>query len=387
MAVVGMRGTGSYSADERPKNYRGVLLLLKPNTEAPLTAMLGQLADAPTDDPEFKCFLKGLPTQRAVVSATVNSTATTITMKGTGSQTIFKPGHAVMVETTGEVVWVTSSSTAKTIVVERGKGSTKAAIATDAGLFILGTHHEEGASVPAAITYDPTVVTNYTQIFRTVGDITGTALSTRLRYADNPMVEMKREMLEIHSIEMEKQFLFGSGVEDTGGTNPERTTKGAFFFITTNVHDFQDAVTIEDWEIALEADFADGMNEKLLLCGNRVLTIANQLGRTHGQITIAPRAETFGLQIMTWITPFGTIQLKQHPLLSKNPTFKDWAFLFETSKLRYRYLRGRDTKYLRNRQSPGDDANKDEFLTECGLEIDFEQYHAVMKNMSALAAP
>jgi len=363
-----------------------VLLLLKPNTEAPLTAMLGQLKDAPTDDPEFNCFIKGLPTQRAVVSATVNSTATTITLQGAGSQTVFKPGHAVMIETTGEVVWVSSASTAKTIVVERGKGSTKAAIATGAGLMILGTHHEEGASVPSAITYDPTVVTNYTQIFRTVGDITGTAMATRLRYADNPLIEMKREMLEIHAIEMEKQFLFGSGVEDTTGNQPERTTKGIFFFVTTNVHNFADAVDVDDWEDALEDDFEDGSNEKLLLTGNRLLNVINKLGRAHGTINVAPSAETFGMRIMTYITPFGTLQMRQHPLLSKNPTFKDWGFTLDTNRLMYRYLRGRDTKYLRNRQSPGDDANKDEFLTECGLEVDFETYHAVLKNASALAA-
>lgn len=52
MPVLGMRGTGTFSADERPKNYRGVLLLNKPNTLAPLTALLGQLRNEPTDDPK-----------------------------------------------------------------------------------------------------------------------------------------------------------------------------------------------------------------------------------------------------------------------------------------------------------------------------------------------
>lgn len=385
MAVAGLRGTGSYSAEERPTNYRGVLLLLKPNTAAPLTALTGAMRDMPTDDPEFNCFLKGLPVQRAVVSATVNTTATTITLQGAGSQLIFKQGHAIINEATQEVMWVVSTPSDKTIVVERGKGSTRAAIATNAGLMILGTHHEEGAPVPSAITYDPSVVTNYTQIFRTSLDLTGTAQATRLRYADNPMIEMKRETLEIHAIELEKQFFFGSGVEDLAGSQPERTTRGLFFFITTNVTDFLDAVTMDDWHSYLEDVFEDGENEKMHFCGNRQLTIFQKLAASEGHINIAPRQDDYGLKVLTWITPFGTLAIKQHPLFSKNPTFQDWGFTLEMTKLHYRHLRGRDTKYLRNRQSPGDDATKDEFLTECGLEVDFEQYHGVSKNFSALA--
>lgn len=384
MAVAGLRGTGSYNADERPTNYRGVLALLNPNTQAPLTALTGSMRDMPTDDPEFNCFIKGLPVQRAVVSATVNTTATTITLQGTGSQLIFKAGHAIINELTQEVMWVVSTPSNKTIVVERAKGSTAAAIATSAGLMILGTHHMEGAGVPTAISYDPTVVTNYTQIFRTAIDLTGTAQATRLRYADNPMIELKRESLEIHAIEEEKQFFFGSGVEDLTGAQPERTTKGLFFFLTTNVADFQDAVTSDDWNAYLEDVFEDGNNEKLHFCGNRQVSIFQRLAESQGHINISPRQDDFGIKVLTWITPFGTLAIKQHPLFSKNPTFNDWGFTLEMTKIHYRYLRGRDTKYLRNRQSPGDDATKDEFMTECGLEIDFESYHGVTQNFSAL---
>ena len=387
MAVAGLRGSGSYNADERPTNYRGVLALLNPNTKAPLTCLTGAMRDMPTDDPEYNCFVKPLPAQRAVVSATVNTTVTTITLQGTGSQTVFKVGHAIINEATQEVMWVTDAATDKQILVERGKGSTAAAIATSAGLMVLGSHHEEGASVPAAITYDPTVVTNFTQIFRTVIDITGTAQATRLRYVDNPLVELKREALEIHAIEMEKQFFFGSGVEGTAESGQkQRTTKGLFFFISTNVTDFADSATIEDWEGYLEDVFEDGNNEKMHFLGNRQLRILNSMARGHGEININPRTDAFGLQVMTWITPFGTLALTQHPLFSKNTTINDWEFTVDMTKVYYRYLRGRDTKYLQNRQSPGDDANKDEFLTECGLEIDFEQYHGVAQNLSAFAA-
>lgn len=52
-AVLGLRGTGDFSTDERPKNWRETLLYLFPNGDAPLTALLAKMKSEATDDPEF----------------------------------------------------------------------------------------------------------------------------------------------------------------------------------------------------------------------------------------------------------------------------------------------------------------------------------------------
>src|SRR5690348_18263722 len=41
--VLGLRGTGSWSSDERPKNYRELILLLFPNSPLSLTALMSKL--------------------------------------------------------------------------------------------------------------------------------------------------------------------------------------------------------------------------------------------------------------------------------------------------------------------------------------------------------
>ena len=384
MAVAGLRGSGNFTADERPKNYRGVLLLLKPNTRAPLTALTGVARSESTDDPEFKVFTKGLPAQRGTVSGTPNTTVTTITLQAaTSDNSIFKIGHAVINERTGEVVWVTALDSTTGIVVNRAQGSTATAMAAGDGLLIIGSTHQENAGVPTAISYDPTVVTNYTQIFRNSLNMSGTALATRLRYADDPKVEKKREILELHAIEMEKQFFFGSGVEENGSTaTAQRTTKGLFFFITSNVTDFADAVDIDSLENHLEDLFENGSDQKILFAGNRLLNVINKAARVWGSIQIMPTSETFGMRILNWITPYGELAIRQHPLFSNNPTFNDWGFGVDMTSIVYRYLRGRDTQYLENRQSPGTDGQIDEFLTESGLEVQFEETHGIVKNGS-----
>ena len=39
MAVAGLRGTGDWATDERPKNFREMILWRNPNGMAPLTAL------------------------------------------------------------------------------------------------------------------------------------------------------------------------------------------------------------------------------------------------------------------------------------------------------------------------------------------------------------
>lgn len=385
MAVLGMRGTGSFDSDARPKNYRETILLLFPNASAPLTAFLSKIQDEQTDSVEFKWFEKGLPAQTAVVSGSQTDSDTSIEIATAADYKKFKPGHVVLNTRTLELVWVTAVASGVLTVV-RGKGATAAAMNNTDVLLIVGSAHEEGASVPVAVSYDPSVVTNYTQIFRNSIDITGTMKQENIRYSDGQALkELKREALEVHSIEMERAFLWGGSVEDTTGAQAKRTTKGLINFISTNVYDALDAVSIGDWENWLEGVFKNGSSEKLLLAGARAINVLNQLARNHYTVNAVPKDQTYGMNLQEYITPFGNLMIKQHPLLSSTTAFQDWAFALDPKHIKYRYLRGRDTQYLENRQSPGDDAQTSEFLTECGLELNHESAHGVAKNMSAVA--
>ena len=53
MAFLGMRGTGDWVADQRPKSWREFILYEYPNGSAPLTAITAKLKSEQIDDPEF----------------------------------------------------------------------------------------------------------------------------------------------------------------------------------------------------------------------------------------------------------------------------------------------------------------------------------------------
>jgi len=52
-AIQGMRGTGSWGADPRPKSYRETILYLYPHGKSVLVPMTSKLREESVDDPEL----------------------------------------------------------------------------------------------------------------------------------------------------------------------------------------------------------------------------------------------------------------------------------------------------------------------------------------------
>ncbi len=52
-AVAGLRGTGDWGTDERPKNFREMILWRNPNGTAPIFALMARVQKESVNDPEF----------------------------------------------------------------------------------------------------------------------------------------------------------------------------------------------------------------------------------------------------------------------------------------------------------------------------------------------
>ena len=418
MAFLGMRGTGDWATDERPYNWRQGILFLYPNGSAPLTALLSKMGEESVDDPQFHWWTKSLASQRATVTGVYTSVnlSSAYTSGGTAGQTLyvkmseadadqFRAGHQVLlrcstdldVDVNGKVTAVFKDGASSYIAVkllEADDNSASHDLSDCNTALIIGNINPEGGATPDAIAYDPTKLYNYTQIFRTPLEITRTAQKTKLRTAD-AYKEAKREALEIHSIEMEKAFLFGKKSESTGANGkPERTTDGLISCIkdnaTTNLFNFVTDTDYsgqtwiqggEDWlDESLEVIFRYGSNEKLAFCGSGAVLGINRIAKSSGNINLTPRDIGYGLKVMEWLTPFGVIYLKTHPLLSYEATNRNMMVVFEPAKLKYRYID--DTTFKKDRQDPGTDGSKDEYLTECGLEYHHPSAFGILNGMN-----
>lgn len=423
MAFLGMRGTGDWATDERPMNYRESILYLYPNGSAPLTGIMSKLSNEKVDDPHFHWWTKLLPQQGGSITAgnvysdsglssayvsggVVGSIlyikmAASATLSASGNPVAgvdeFRPGHQVTIRLTtdltltcnAKVVEVVSNGTSSYLAVkllEADDNSTPGnTLASADTVFITGNLNPEGGAMPESIEYDPTEWDNYTQIFRTPMSITRTAKRTKLRTGD-AYKKIKREALELHSIEMERGFLWGIPTQNTGfNGKPERTTMGLINAIKigapSNVFDFKSDANFagddwmtggEDWlDTSLEVIFRYGSMEKLAFVGSGTLLAIQKLAKATGQINLVPTTTDYGIEIIKWITPFGVINLKTHPLFSANPADRNTMIVFEPEKLIYRYID--DTTFYADgeQQNTGRnhiDGTEEEYLTEAGLE-------------------
>jgi len=408
-AFLGMRGTGDWSdSDMRPKNWREGVLWLYPNGDAPLTAILSKLSEEKVDDPEYYWWTQGLPTQAGAITDIFTDAvmATSYTSGGAAGDVLyvqvaaatmdhFREGHIALMRYTsdyavdcrGRVLSTTSNGADSQIAVkllEADDGSTNDLSDADR-ILVIGNSNPEGAPMPAAIAYDPTKYYNYTQIFRTPLSITRTARLTRLRTGD-AYKKAKRECLELHSIEMEKGYLWGIATEGTGANGkPERTTAGLIPSIVANggivsdfatQTDFTDVTWLdagEEWlDFNLEQVFRYGSDERLAFCGSGVILQINKLVKEYGNYTFTPKTTSYGIRVMEWVTPFGVIHLKRHPLFSYEVTNRNTMVCFEPRDLTYRYIT--DTTFYpdpdkKNTGRGRIDGTDEEYLTECGLEF------------------
>jgi len=411
MAFLGMRGTGDWATDERPLNWRQGILYLYPNGTAPLTAILSKMGESKVDDPQFHWWTKTLATQRATITGRyTNAVLDAAYVSGAVAGDVlylkmsaadsghFREGHQVLlrdasdltVDVNAKVVDVVTNGASSYIAAklleddDNGTGGTHDLSDCDTAL-ICGNINAEGAPIPDAIAYDPTKWYNYTQIFRTPLEITRTAMRTKLRTADS-YKEAKREALELHSIEMEKAFLYGIRSENTGSNGkPERTTGGLLWAIragaSDNVNDFSLNTDYsgqtwlqggEDWlDSYLELVFRYGSQDKLAFVGSGAMLGVQKLAKTYGNIQLQPTTTSYGIKVVQWITPFGVISMKIHPLFSYEATTRNAMLIFEPAMLKYRFID--DTMFkpdpaMKKAGFTAYDGTKEEWLTECGLE-------------------
>jgi len=256
-------------------------------------------------------------------------------------------------------------------------------------LLIIGTASVEGATSNAARTYNPTKVSNYTQIFRESVDASGTWLSSSNMSSPHDWpYQHKKKGIE-HLLEIEYSGLFGTPADGT-----QRTSGGLLNFLTSNNQDAGGTLSETELETFVRtiAGPRGGNANLTLFASPLVVSVINNfaIGRLQVIQSDSGKAPTYGVKVMQYVSAHGTLSLVSHPLLA-GAVYGGYAIAvdFKTDNLvRYRFLNGdgpgpsRDTKLLTNRQANDADGQKDEWLTECGWEIAQPARHGVLTGVT-----
>ena len=400
--VGGLRGTGDFGTDERPKDFREMILFMEPQGSSPITALTSKAKKKSVSDPEFAWWNETNTLIRLQVNGALVAGDTTVVVDSAdpgastlninrGTATNLKAGDLLMVEPTTdsttfapEVIMVTAVASDTSFTVRRGQsGTTAASIANDAYLLLIGSAYAEGGTAPRAVSRNPVKFSNYTQIFKDSYELTKTADATRFRTGEPWSQDKKRKLFD-HYMKIEWSFMFGQKSESTtsdengkpirflGGLaqqipSTRKTVFSAPPSFTGASNNFLDAV----YPVF---DFGTPAGDtRLAFCGNTALNTLNKIAATEDNVRFNMNAtiKQYGMEFREFIMPQGRLLIKTHPLLNQHGGIYSKAmFILDFASINYVFLKGRDTKTFDDVQARDEDVRRGYYQTECSMALD-----------------
>jgi hypothetical protein len=380
--VQGQRATISGNQDNRRVDMADKVLLLEPDA-APLTQITKNIRKRATGNPKFSWQEDELDPRFDAINngAGYGSGATQVVVDNAA---YFEPNQVVYVPRTGEQMLVTGvDTTLNRLTVTRGVGSTAAARVDNDELLIANTAHPEGDLPPEARTRNPVSVSNYTQILRNTVSMSNTAMNSEYEADDDWDYQTLKKGIE-HRKSIEYAFMVGRPSETNTSGSVKRTTGGFKHFVSSNITDAGGTFTETEFFTALRPCFRYGRKEKWGLCSPLVVDVLNSFPR--GKMQFLQSDKTFGLRIVQYISPHGTLNVATHWLL-EGTTLGGQMWIVDTDTMAYRFMKSgkggqRDTHINEHVEQNGTDGRQDEWLTEAGLQFGLEKRHGIVYNIT-----
>lgn len=338
-------------------------------------------------------------------------------------------------EITGRVVATNTTGTdyvelAVTITAPAAVNNSTSPTAEALQVVLSGTAYAEGSRSRTGRYKFPSEIVNYTQIHKTPWEMTGTALKEPLKYdkTGDYKNQLKKNGID-HMAGIEWTFFFGNRRaetaidDDTGQTVRRGFSGGLLWFLkqwelgsvanggafeyrqnATNVLTQTDYVTYTDKRIIRLAGNTITKSQfnhieslpfrrtnstehcKLCLCGYNYFTKINEAYERQVQVTQLREEQFKGwdFELVMRSGAAGKIYYKTHPLFD-SPEMQNSAFYIDLGYIKYRPLSDRDTDVMPMIQANDADKRKDQYLTECTLELPYPEAHMYVENLGNIS--
>ena len=231
---------------------------------------------------------------------------------------------------------------------------------------------------------------NYLEILRTPMGWSGRTANTSYYGGSDPESVRAATAIE-HRISMENAAFFGKRHTRVTSENKLQTfTGGLEFFIESYVWDLDGNVLTErglvEWMedvMALgDGGYINGPGVKWAFLGNSILTEIEFFARD--KIRYEPLSSKIGMRAGQFHTTHGTLNLMRHPLFVGEHS--GLGFIVDMNHVRRAYYQGRDTMLLKDRHGRSFDGAEEEFLSDCGWQVEEQFAHGIIKNHRIRAA-
>lgn len=377
--ISGSRGHEQLNASRIVVDMQDDILLFQPDA-TPLLTLTGKMRrKREAVNPLFEWLEKDEYPRTLDVTAAAASDATSVSVTA-GQEARVYANAVVQVLRTGELILVGATSSGTLSSLTRGIGGGQSDVQIGDRLLFVFNGIEDGADTPAQRSIQEFNLSNRTQIVRTAFGFTGRDLQVELFGGRDEMTETKWQAIE-HKRSIEYLLLLGKKHLITG-THQQTFSDGLDNRIATNRWNISGTDLTEDaWVAFLEQGLKwgrggnqNGKGTKYLLCSSRWLTAINAFARDRLQYRVLD--DSIGFNAMEYVSPHGKVELLHSPLLDY--FHPERAYLADINHARYVYLRGRDTKLYYDRQGNGIDGKINEYISDCGAQIEFEHAHSAL---------
>lgn len=374
------RGSSNITPEQIVVDMSNEITLLQPRV-SPLTVLTKKLNTKSAHNYRFDWLDDSFMARWATSAGEVLAEASTVTL-GLGEGALVAINDILKVASTGEMLKVTAID-GDALTVDRGFGETVAGTISSGDKILVVANAMAQGTGAGSEKYNNTVPNyNYTQIIKTAYSITNTLNAMKL-YGGKELARLRKKKGIEHAMSIEYALLFGERKLDTSGAQPLTTTAGILSFLngTDNIVELDTKSVTEDkarkeaLEDYIEKIFTYGSDRKVWLCSPDVITFVNRMAFDKLQLIQADNDKTFGLDITSFRTPHGTLNMVHHPLLTQG--YAGYSITLDMDELAYRPLTGRDTTLKTGIQLPDEDGMRDQYITEMGLELRQPKKHGM----------
>jgi Family of unknown function (DUF5309) len=377
--VTGAMTTTSVLSNQLAIDLGKEISLLEPDVQ-PLAVFSRAVQKEATIATKFKWLEDEAKARFDTVATETAAGGTTIPV---ANGTYYQQWDQVLNTRTGEQVRVDSVN-ANTLTVTRGIGSTAATMLVGDELMIIGSAQPENDTSKPARAKQPSLVENYTQIFRTPFEVSGTLQAVGFMAQPKEWNRVARNAGIEHAKDIEYSFLLGRKSATTPGATEDRTTGGVLSFITSNQTDAGGNLSEAEFGAAVAQVMRYGSKSKLAMGSATAVQALNKFPASK-QITKNDET-TYGMDVTHYTSPFGSLNLVYHRLL-EGQKYGGYLVIVDMQQTWYRHLANdeisRDTKVLANRQPNDQDGTKSELLTECGLRFGLQRTHGLISGITS----
>lgn len=392
--IQGIYASNQGIVGDRVGDFAAAMLEINPTGTALMLALSSGMGKSSANDTMFHWFEDSHQAGRTTIAS---GTTTTTLVVGDGS--MYVPGQVLLVEETGEMVFL-SAVTGNSLTVVRGIAGTSVVSVTNVmHLQSIGNAHEEASAMPTAITQQGSPRLNFTQIFRNAWAVSGTAKAVQFR-TGNKLAHNKKMCAVYHAEDIERAMVWGKKWQTNMNGKPFRLTDGIVSQIEQYngiVESVTDGTTAGNYSRILFDDFIRRVfaknvkgqpNERMAIGGDLWLAGINQMTMLDGTYQVEAGETVLGIKVNKIQTPFGTLNLMTHPLMNENPTWQRELYVLHPGGIRRRMLRETfEEGYDKNgTRINAKDADEGVITTEMGVEVGGAQVMGILRNFHKAVA-